>query len=165
MLDLIVSVSFFPQSNTCSTDSGPKGTMKWRENRKDSSNENRTHKKKHFHSGTSFRRTPYVVSWSWHWLCCSADPLLRCYRPVGTWNRYCCPPNPWWVLMFYSPLSWPHWLNPAFPSLPSITAKHKGHSGYIIPIPDALEFKCKMINKKIKNNYTVETHKKKTTLL
>lgn len=68
--------------------------------------------------------SPYVVSWLWHWLCCSVDPLQRCYRPAGTCNRYCCPPDPWWVLKFYSPLSWSHWLCLASASHPSTATKN-----------------------------------------
>lgn len=64
-----------------------------------------------------------MVSWLWHWLCCSVDPLQRCYRPAGTCNKCSCPPDPWWVLKFYSPLSWPHWLCSASPSHPSTATK------------------------------------------
>lgn len=68
--------------------------------------------------------SPYVVSWLWHWLWRSAGPFQRCYRPGGIWSRYCCPPDPWWVLKFYSPRSWSLWLCPAFLFHPSTATKH-----------------------------------------
>lgn len=73
-------------------------------------------------------KSPYVVFSLWHWLCCSVGPLQRCYRPAGTCNRYCCPPDPWWELKFYSPLSWSRWLCLAFASHPSTAAKTTQHN-------------------------------------
>lgn len=90
------------------------------------------HKHKKTQSVPQYVESPYVVSWLWHWLCCSVGPLQRCYRPAGTCNRYCCPPDPWWALKFYSPLSWSHWLCPASASDPSTAAKNHTTNTQII---------------------------------
>ena len=81
--------------------------------------------------------SPYAVSWLWHWLCCSVDPLQHCYTPAGRCNRYCCPPDPWWVLKFYSLLSWWHWLCPASVFHPSTAAENTQHihTLYSISLP------------------------------
>lgn len=73
-------------------------------------------------------KSPHVVFWLWHWLRCSVGPLQRCYRPAGTCNRYCCPPDPWWVLKFYSPRSWSRWPCLASASRPSTAAKTTQHN-------------------------------------